>query len=159
MLGFFKVLLRGIICTILLPLILLVWVLYGVYCLITFVVVFVKNVILFFAGDSASGDMKEDLEAKRILLEREQAQADTAQMMNTMFQNTVAQMQQQQMMQQNIVQMQQQMMQQNYSQQPAYQQQFQQQAPAEQQIPVQQPNVNENNNEVKESDNNDGQSY
>ena len=67
MLSFLKVFARGIICTVLLPVILLVWVLYGVYCLIAFMVVFVKNIILFFAGENPAGDMKEDIEAKKIL--------------------------------------------------------------------------------------------
>ncbi|MBQ0008884.1 MAG: hypothetical protein KBS97_01210 [Firmicutes bacterium] len=93
MLGFLKVFARGIICTVLLPVILLVWVLYGVYCLITFLVMFVKSVILFFAGDSASGEMKEDIEAKKILLEKEQAQIEQAQVVNMMYQTLSAQQQ------------------------------------------------------------------
>lgn len=104
MLGFLKVFARGIICTVLLPLILLVWVLYGVYCLVAFLVMFVKSVILFFAGDNAAGEMKEDIEARKILLEAEQAHAEQAQVMSMMYQNMAAQQQmmQQQMMQQQI---------------------------------------------------------
>ena len=104
MLSFLKVFARGIICTVLLPLILLVWVLYGVYCLVIFLVMFVRSVVLFFAGDNPTGDLKEDIEAKKILLEREQAQVEQAQVMNMMYQNMAAQQQmmQQQMMQQQV---------------------------------------------------------
>ena len=105
MLGFLKVFARGIICTILLPFILLIWVLYGVYCLVMFFVVLVKSIILFFAGENAAGDLKEDIEAKRILLEKEQSQVEQAQVMNMMYQNMAAQQQMfnQQMMQQQAV--------------------------------------------------------
>ena len=104
MLSFLKVFARGIICTVLLPLILAVWVLYGVYCLIAFMVMLVKSIIVFFAGGNAAGEMKEDIEAKRILLEAEQAKVEQAQVMNMMYQNMAAQQQmmQQQMMQQQI---------------------------------------------------------
>lgn len=93
MLSFLKVVLRGVICTILLPVILLVWVLYGVYCLIIFVVMFIKSVVLFFTGEKMTGELKEDLEAKRILLEKEQAQIEQNQMMSMMYQNMTVQQQ------------------------------------------------------------------
>ncbi len=104
MLSFLKVFARGIICTVLLPLILVVWVLYGVYCLIAFTVMLIKSIIVFFAGGNAAGEMKEDIEAKRILLEAEQAQVEQAQVMNMMYQNMAVQQQmmQQQMMQQQM---------------------------------------------------------
>lgn len=100
MLSFFKVLLRGIVCTVLLPVILLVWVLYGIYCLILFVIMFIKSVIGFFKGESFKSEMKEDVEAKRMLLEKQQAQENAQQMMSMMYQNAMAQMQAQQPMQQ-----------------------------------------------------------
>lgn len=104
MLSFLKVFARGIICTVLLPLILAVWVLYGVYCLIAFMVMLIKSIIVFFAGGNAAGEMKEDIEAKRILLEAEQAKVEQAQVMNMMYQNMAVQQQmmQQQMMQQGM---------------------------------------------------------
>ena len=101
MLGFLKVFARGIICTVLLPLILAAWILYGVYCLITFVFMLIKSVVVFFAGGNAAGEMKEDIEAKRILLEAEQAKVEQAQVMNMMYQNMATQ---QQMMQQGMAQ-------------------------------------------------------
>lgn len=103
MLSFFKVLLRGIIVTVLLPLILVVWVLYGVYCLITFIVMFIKSTVLFFMGDSINDELKEDVEAKRMLLEKEQAQSEQQQFysnMNNML-GAMAQQMQQQFQQQN----------------------------------------------------------
>ena len=85
MLHFFKVLLRGIVTTVLLPVILLVWAVYAAYCLVAFIVMLIKSLIVFFAGDSASGEMKEDIEAKRILLEKEQTLIDTNSMLSTLF--------------------------------------------------------------------------
>lgn len=93
MLHFFKVLLRGILTTVLLPLILVVWAGYAVYCLIAFIITLIKSLIYFFAGDSASGEMKEDIEAKRILLEREQAVVDANSMLSTFFSGVVNQQQ------------------------------------------------------------------
>lgn len=104
MLEFLKVFLRGIICTILLPFIVLVWVLYGVYCLITFIVMFIKATILFFKGDSLNNDMKEDVEAKKMLDEKEQAAVNAQNMMNAMYQTAMAQVQAQQMMQNGMTQ-------------------------------------------------------
>lgn len=91
MVSFLKVFARGVICTVLLPVILVVWVLYGAYCLVAFVIVFIKNVILFFTGENPTGDLKEDIEAKRILLEKEQAQVEQAQVMSMMYQNMASQ--------------------------------------------------------------------
>ena len=91
MLSFLKVFLRGIICTVLLPFILLIWVIYGVYCLIAFFVMLIKSIILFFAGDNAAGELKEDIEAKRIILEAEQNQLQQTQAMNMFYQNAVNQ--------------------------------------------------------------------
>lgn len=98
MLSFLKVFARGIICTVLLPLILAVWVLYGVYCLITFLIMSFKSIIVFFAGGNAAGEMPEDIEAKRILLEAEQAKAEEAQAKTMMYQGMAA------IIQQNVMQ-------------------------------------------------------
>lgn len=101
MLGFLKVFARGIICTVLLPLILLVWVLYGVYCLVLFLVMFIKAVISFFAGNNGKGEMKEDIEAKKILEQKAQVEVEQAQVINMMYQQmTTQQTMQQQMAQQ-----------------------------------------------------------
>lgn len=98
MTGFLKVFLRGLIITILLPLILAVWVLYGAYCIVVFLLMFVKSVISFFSGDSSKGEMREDVEARRMLLEKEKAQDQAQQAMSAMYQTAMAQMQMQQAM-------------------------------------------------------------
>lgn len=113
MVQFFKVFGRGVLYTVLLPFILVVWVLYGVYCLIIFIIMFIKSLIGFFKGESVTGETKEDQAARKMILEQEQAQQNATQMMSAMYQNVLAQAQAQQtMMQQNPGMMGQQMYQQ-----------------------------------------------
>ena len=155
MLGFLKVFARGIICTVLLPVILLVWVLYGVYCLVLFLVMFVNAVISFFAGNNGKGEMKEDIEAKKILEQKAQAEVEQAQVISMMYQ----QMTTQQAMQQQM--MQQQQMQPQPMQQPV--QQPQENIPQENDFDPFTPSESEEqpSNEVtnNEGDLNNGQSY
>lgn len=87
MLSFLKVFARGIIVTILLPVILLVLALYMVYCLVLFVIMFFKGVINFFKGGNIGSDLPEDQEAKRILLEKERTDSQAKDMLNIMYQN------------------------------------------------------------------------
>ena len=94
MLAFLKVFARGIIVTLLLPIILLVLALYGVYCLLLFVFMFFKGVIGYFHGDSFSADLPEDAQAKRMLLEDERNAERAKEMLNVMYQNHMAQQQQ-----------------------------------------------------------------
>jgi len=89
MLSFLKVFARGIITTILLPLILLVLALYGVYCLILFVVMFFKGVIGYFKGNDFKVDLPEDLEARRMVLEREKRDYQAKEMLNMMYEKTM----------------------------------------------------------------------
>ena len=91
MLSFLKVFARGIIVTLLLPIILLVLVVYGIYCIFLFVFMFFKGVIGFFKGKNINADLPEDLEARRIVLEKEKADAQAKEMLNIMYQNTMAQ--------------------------------------------------------------------
>lgn len=93
MISLLKVFGRGILVTVLLPVILLVLASYGVYCLVLFVVMFFKGVVDFFKGKDFSADMVEDLEAKRILLEKEKADEQAKEMLNIMYQNAMAQVQ------------------------------------------------------------------
>jgi len=93
MLAFLKVFARGIIVTILLPIILLVLLLYGAYCIFLFIFMFFKGVIDFFKGGTFNADMKEDLEARRMLLEQERTDAHAKDMLNMMYQNTMTQAQ------------------------------------------------------------------
>lgn len=87
MLSFLKVFARGIIVTLLLPIIVLVLALYMVYCLVLFVVMFFKGVINWFKGGNTGTDLPEDLEARRIVLEKEKTDAQAKDMLNIMYQN------------------------------------------------------------------------
>jgi hypothetical protein len=91
MLQFLKVFLRGIITTVLLPVIALIWVLYAVYCIGVFVVMFFKGVIDFFKGNSFNPDMVEDLESRRMLLEKEKQNEQAKDALSMMYQNAMAQ--------------------------------------------------------------------
>jgi len=88
MLKLLKVFVRGILTTIALPLIVLIWVVYGVYCLGLFVFMFFKNVVDFFQGRDFNGDLKEDLEARRLLLEQEKTHDQAQQMLSSMYEST-----------------------------------------------------------------------
>ena len=88
MLHFLKVFGRGVLVTILLPFILLVWVLYGVYCIGLFVFTFFKSTIEYFQGKTFDADLPEDLEARRMLLEKEQQEEQAKQAFNMMYKNT-----------------------------------------------------------------------
>ena len=70
MIGFLKVFGKGVLYTILFPFIVLIWALFTVYCIGLFIYQFFKSVILWIKGDSPFADTKEDVEAKRILMER-----------------------------------------------------------------------------------------
>lgn len=91
MLNLLKVFLRGIVTTVLLPLILLVWVGYGVYCVFIFIFMFFKGVIDYFMGKSFNADLPEDLESRRMLLEKEKRDEQAKDMMNMMYQNVFGQ--------------------------------------------------------------------
>lgn len=71
MLGFLKVFAQGVLYVVLLPLILLILALYAVYTTITFLYMAVKSIIIFFMGGTPMGDLPEDVEAKRILMEKD----------------------------------------------------------------------------------------
>lgn len=71
MLGFLKVFGKGVLYTILFPFIVLIWVLYTVYCIFLFIVEFFRSLILWIKGGSPFDDTPEDAEAKRILLAKQ----------------------------------------------------------------------------------------
>ena len=91
MLQFLKVFGRGVLTTVLLPFILLAWVLYGVYCIGVFIVMFFKGVIDYFQGKSFNADLPEDLEARRLLLEKEKQNEQAKDALSMMYQNAMAQ--------------------------------------------------------------------
>ena len=92
MLGFIKIFLQGILYVVLSPLILLILALYAVYCTLTFIYMAIKAVIVFFMGGTPMGDLPEDVEAKRILLEKEQKQEEFNQNITNTLAQTQAQM-------------------------------------------------------------------
>lgn len=91
MLNLLKVFLRGLLTTLLLPVIILIWVGYGVYCIFVFIFMFFKGVIDYFRGKSFNADLPEDLESRRMLLEKEKHDEQAKDMMNMMYQNVFGQ--------------------------------------------------------------------
>jgi len=89
MLGLLKVFGRGIVTTLALPLILLTLVCYGVYCLVLFVIMFFKGVIDYFSGKTFNADLPEDIEARRMVLEKEKSDEQAKEMLNIMYQSTM----------------------------------------------------------------------
>lgn len=79
MVGFLKVFLQGVLYVVLSPLIVATLVIYGVYCIFVFIYIAIRSVIVFFMGGTPLGDLPEDVEAKRILMQRAETQADPTQ--------------------------------------------------------------------------------
>ena len=77
---FLKVFLRGLIVTLLLPFIAIFLVLYTVYCTIVYLIMLVRNTIVFFMGGSIN-KMKQDQEAIKLL----ETKATTEQNMSEML--------------------------------------------------------------------------
>ena len=78
MLSFFKIFGQGVLYVILFPFIVLLLALYAVYCILVFVYMAIRNIIIFFSGGTPLGDMKEDVEAKKILMARQEAPRQAA---------------------------------------------------------------------------------
>ena len=91
MLQFLKVFGRGVLVTVLLPFILLAWVLYGVYCIGVFVVMFFKGVVDYFKGKTFNPELPEDLEARRMVLEKEKQEEQAKDALSMMYQNAMTQ--------------------------------------------------------------------
>lgn len=90
MLSLLKVFVRGIVVTLLSPIILLILVLYGVYCIGLFIFMFFKGVIDYFRGKTFNADLPEDLEARRMLLEKEKQEEQAKDMLNMMYESTMS---------------------------------------------------------------------
>ena len=86
-----KLFAKGLLNTVLLPVYLLVWVLYAIYCMGSFFVMFFVDIIEYFQGKNTTGDLLEDLEAKKIVLEKEKADEQAKEAVNIMYQNALAQ--------------------------------------------------------------------
>jgi len=73
MTDFLKTFGKGVLYVVLLPFIVLFVALFMVYLFITYFVMAIKSVIIFFAGGDPLGDLPEDIEAKKILEGKEKA--------------------------------------------------------------------------------------
>ncbi len=89
MLKLLKVFGRGLLVTVLLPFIVLIWVFYGVYCIGVFIFMFFKSTIEYFQGKTFNAELPEDIEARRILLEKEKANEQAKDALNMMYQRAV----------------------------------------------------------------------
>jgi len=85
--SFFKALLTGVLYTLLLPFILIIWVSYGVYCVFIFIYMFFRTIIVWIKGGTPLGDLPEEVEAKRILIARQDQQDMMNQAIMNMYQN------------------------------------------------------------------------
>lgn len=85
MLSLLKVFFRGLLTTILLPVIIVIWVIYGVYLIFVFIFMFFKSIFDYFSGRNFSSDLIEDLEAKRALLEEDKKTAHSKDLLNAMY--------------------------------------------------------------------------
>jgi len=93
MLSLLKVFGRGVLVTILLPFIVLIWVLFALYCCGSFIYMFFKSLIDFFRGKDFSSEMPEDIESRRIILENEKQNEQAKDMLSAMYQNVMNQQQ------------------------------------------------------------------
>ena len=75
--------------TVLLPFILVIWVLYGVYCIGLFIFTFFKSTIEYFQGKTFDADLPEDLEARRMLLEKEKQDEQARDALSMMYQRAM----------------------------------------------------------------------
>lgn len=91
MLKLLKVFGRGILVTVLLPFILLIWVFYGVYCIGLFIFMFFKTTIEYFQGKTFDATLPEDLEARRLLLEQEEKEEQAKDALSMMYQQAMTQ--------------------------------------------------------------------
>ncbi len=75
---FFKTLGLGLLYTVALPFALLLLALYGVFGFVVFLIQLVRNIVVFFSGGTVGGDLPEDVEAKKILIEKQRAELNPA---------------------------------------------------------------------------------
>ena len=68
---FFQTLGYGALYIVASPLIALILVFYTIYCFFVFIVQAVRTVFVYFSGGTVGGDLPEDIEAKKILLEKQ----------------------------------------------------------------------------------------
>ena len=76
MASFFKLVLHGFLYALAFPFFVVALLLYSLYCLIMFLFEAIRSIFVFFKGGTPFGDLKEDAEAKKILLERQGAEKE-----------------------------------------------------------------------------------
>ena len=76
MASFFKLVLHGFLYALAFPFFVVALLLYSIYCLIMFLFEAIRSIFVFFKGGTPFGDLKEDAEAKKILLERQGAEKE-----------------------------------------------------------------------------------
>ena len=64
---FFKLLGQGVLWTVLLPFVLAIFLLFGVYLVIVYIVIAIKTIVLFFSGRNLDDKLPEEIEAENIL--------------------------------------------------------------------------------------------
>lgn len=87
MLNFFKVFGLGILYIVTLPLTVTLLAVYAIYCLLAFIYVSLRNIIVFFSGGTINGDLPEDIEAKRILMQRKEKEEMFSSVIQNMYVN------------------------------------------------------------------------
>lgn len=68
--SFFKTFFLGILITVLLPFIALLFALFFIYCVLVYIYMSIRVVIIYFAGGKPLGDLPEDIKAKEIIAKR-----------------------------------------------------------------------------------------
>lgn len=89
MLSFLKVFGQGVLCVVLSPLIVLILALYSIYCALVFTYIAIRSIIVFFMGGTPLGDLPEDVEAKRVLMEKNKTEEDAKRALAAMYQQQV----------------------------------------------------------------------
>ena len=89
MLSFLKVFGQGVLCVVLSPLIVLILALYSIYCVLVFTYIAIRSIIVFFMGGTPLGDLPEDVEAKRVLMEKNKTEEDAKRALAAMYQQQV----------------------------------------------------------------------
>lgn len=79
MASFFKTFFLGMLITLLLPFIAVLFAIFFVYCLIVFIYMAIRSIIIYFAGGRPLGDLPEDVKAKELIAKRFETQNANAQ--------------------------------------------------------------------------------
>lgn len=87
---FLKVFVRGIIITVALPLIVAFFALYIVYLAVVYLVMLIRNAIVFFMGGSIM-EMKQDVEAKKLMIQQNNVEQSMTETLADLMHSAIAQ--------------------------------------------------------------------